>query len=63
MTVHEHTCPTCQTVMKYIKEVQPDFVRASRRTFSGKVASSVYECPEHGRFRIYISGRIEPYAE
>jgi hypothetical protein len=27
------------------------------------VASLVYECPEHGQFRIYVSGRIEPYTE
>jgi len=49
--------------MKYIKEVPPDFVRASRSTFSGKVPSQIYECPEHGQFRIYVSGRIESYAE
>jgi hypothetical protein len=63
MTVHQHTCPTCQANMKYIKEVPPDFVRASRSTFSGKVPSQIHECPEHGQFRIYVSGRIESYAE
>jgi len=63
MAVHQQTCPTCQTVMTYIKETPPEFVRASRRTFSSHVASQIYECPEHGQFRIYVSGRIEPYAE
>jgi hypothetical protein len=63
MTVHEQMCPKCQAVMKYIKESPPDFVRASRSTFSSNVPSLIYECPEHGQFRIYVSGRIEPYAE
>jgi hypothetical protein len=63
MAVHEQTCPKCHTVMTFIKEALPDFVRASRRTFSSQVASLVYECPEHGQFRIYVSGRIEPHTE
>jgi hypothetical protein len=63
MAVHEQTCPKCQTIMTFIKEAPPDFVRASRRTFSSQVASLVYECPEHGQFRIFVSGRIEPYTE
>jgi hypothetical protein len=49
--------------MKYIKEAPPEIVRASRRTFSGQVSSQIYECPEYGQFRIYVSGRIEPHAE
>jgi hypothetical protein len=49
--------------MKYVKESPPDFVRASRSTFSGKVPTLIYECSEHGQFRVYVSGRIEPYAE
>jgi hypothetical protein len=27
----------------------------------GKLASSIYECADHGLWRVYISDRIEPY--
>jgi hypothetical protein len=51
--------------MKYIRELTVDETKSewsgSTSGFSMPIASHIEECSEHGKFRVYISGKIVPY--
>jgi hypothetical protein len=54
----EFSCPACSKEMTYIKD-WPMEGHATSSGFTVKLASFVYECSEHGTWRIYISGAYE----
>jgi len=55
-------CPECSGILTYIKEV-PLEASAQGKTFVVPLPSDIYRCPEHGLWRICISGSVEPYLE
>ena len=55
----EQKCPTCKRAMKFVKDWPFEERPAPAGKFAAALASTQYECPEHGGFRIYISGRVE----
>ncbi len=55
-------CPTCLGKLTYVKE-GPHDEQLSRDGVIGALASAIYRCPEHGLWRIYISGRSVQYQD
>lgn len=58
-------CPTCSKPMTYVRDVTVDETKSEWRGtasgFSLPLASHIEECPEHGQFRVFVSGRIVAY--
>ena len=55
-------CPTCQKPMNFARWVkEPASVEGSQITVP--LDSKMYLCDEHGLWRVYISGAIEPYRD
>ena len=64
MNIRNERCPTCGAQMDYIKGMMRDTpaeIRPTPRLGIGS-ASAIWRCPEHGQFRIYISGAVLPFA-
>ena len=55
----EHNCPSCQRPLTYLRDWPFEERPSAPSKFAVALASALYECPEHGQFRIYISGRVE----
>lgn len=54
----EYRCPRCQHTLTYVEDVESE-VFAQHGTLTVPLASQIYECPEHGQWRLFASGRIE----
>lgn len=52
-------CPECKRDIPHIQD-WPQESRVEGSQFVVSLASGVYECPDHGYFRIYISGAAVP---
>ena len=63
MTGPSHRCPDCDQPLTFVRDLPLDDkeIRSNSQGFSVPLASSIYECPEHGQFRIYISGAVKQY--
>ena len=54
-------CPTCSKPLIYVND-PPVEASSFGDKISVKFASSIYRCPEHGLWRFYINGEVEPYS-
>ena len=54
----EYRCPRCQHTLTYVEDVTSE-VFGQHGTLTVPLASQIYNCPEHGHWRLYVSGRIE----
>lgn len=64
MTSPTQLCPNCGAILEYVKPVRFDekeMKPVGSDRFTLKLASDIYQCPQHGLWRIYISGAVEPY--
>jgi len=52
----KQNCPECGKPLRIIEKVPAQVNAAGQSRMSMPVASWIYECDEHGRFRIDISG-------
>jgi hypothetical protein len=51
----DYICPVCHGPVTHIQD-WPDEVSGQGGQIVVSLASAVYECPEHGYYRIFISG-------
>lgn len=62
--IRTERCPTCGVEMDYIKGMMRESL--SELTPHPRLGipsgSAIWRCPEHGQFRIYISGAVLPFA-
>jgi hypothetical protein len=54
----EYRCPRCQHTLTHVEDVQPE-IYGRHETLTVPLASQIYACPDHGYWRLYVSGRIE----
>jgi hypothetical protein len=59
----EPQCPKCPRVLSYVKDPDAEVSSGGGDRIVVKLASSIYEGADHGRWRVYINGKIEPYRE
>jgi hypothetical protein len=57
-TTTEYRCPRCQHTLRYVEDVKSEIFR-QHDNLTVPLASQIYECPEHGPWRLFASGRIE----
>jgi hypothetical protein len=55
-------CPQCSRTLTYVKDV-PFEAHDQGAEIAVRLASSIYQCPDHGPWRIFISGKVVPYEE
>ena len=51
-------CPECGTLVEFLQQVPPQALEDGVR-----IASAIYECSTHGRWRMYINGQYEKYGK
>ena len=60
-------CPTCNGRLTYVRELtreeRESGIRSGGDRFSVPLDSHISSCPEHGFWRVFISGRVEPFTE
>ena len=76
LTLPPERCPTCGTHMAYMERMDPEprsgcqsATSAVQSATSGVTTaritvdfSAIWHCPQHGKFRIYTSGAVAPFA-
>jgi hypothetical protein len=62
--MNDPTCPTCSQSLRYVKDHEFEAAADGDRIVV-TLASSIFDCPdpEHGPWRVFISGSIVPYRE
>lgn len=57
----EQKCRECGAPLKYVEDVDPEFygVPGSSSKVTVPLASKIYECEQHGLWRIYINDVAE----
>lgn len=50
-------CPACDRLMEYVKLFPQDIAGGDGGIIHVSLESHVWRCPEHGLWRIYISGK------
>ncbi len=54
-------CDKCGRSMVFIGDVKPEIISSDGDHFTVPLASAIWECNEHGCWRIYTSGtRVSP---
>lgn len=62
-TTTQTKCPRCQRPLTYVEPVKPEsYGLTSTSTIAVPHESHLYQCPEHGFWRLFVSGRIEKVA-
>jgi hypothetical protein len=62
-TTNEVKCPRCRRALSYVEPVRPEtYGLAVSSTIAVPHESHIYECSEHGYWRLFVSGRIEKVA-
>ena len=56
-------CPQCERELDYVQDGPPEEPRSANNVVRIKLASIIGRCPDHGLFRVYISGAVTPYRE
>jgi len=56
-------CPECGTVLEFLQHVPPQALKGGGKQVIIPLASAVFECSTHGRWRIYINGQYEKYGK
>ena len=54
-------CPKCELEMTFVMDGPKEAMTSSRDTINLPLASHIYACPEHGHWRVYISGAMKPF--
>jgi hypothetical protein len=57
-TTAEYRCPRCHHTLTYVEDVKSETFR-QLENLTVPLPSQIYECPEHGSWRLFASGRIE----
>ena len=55
-------CRRCSRSLTYVRDF-PYEDRSQRDAIGVSLASNIYRCPEHGLWRIFISGAAVPFQE
>jgi hypothetical protein len=56
-------CPDCGTALEFVLDVPPQALEDSGVQVIVPLASAIYQCSTHGRWRIYINGQYEKYGK
>ena len=56
-------CPECGTVLEFLETAPPQALDDGGIQVVVPMASAIYECSTHGRWRIYINGQYEKYGK
>jgi hypothetical protein len=54
----QYRCPRCDQTLTYVEDVKSE-IFGQHEGVTVPLASQIYECPEHGPWRLFASGRIE----
>ena len=55
-------CPKCSKKLIWVKSGPRESIPSGDKIVM-KLASEIFRCVDHGLWRIYISGAVEPYSE
>jgi hypothetical protein len=60
MTEQDQACPECSCALTYVEDV-PLEAGSDKMRIAVRLASTIYKCPDHGLFRIFVGGAVVPY--
>jgi hypothetical protein len=59
----EVKCPRCRRMLTYVEPVKPEsYGQVRPSSIAVPHESHIYDCSEHGHWRLFVSGRIEKVA-
>ena len=55
-------CPDCGAPLVHVREMEME-TRFEGGQFVVPFASQIYQCSNHGQFRVFINGKVERFSE